>query len=481
MYLGIDLGTSGIKTVLLNEQQQMIATTSASLTVTRRQPLWSEQDPEDWRQALQQCLTQLSQQQDLSAVKAIGLTGQMHGAVMLDQHNQVLYPAILWNDGRSFAECQELEQAVPNSRQITGNLMMPGFTAPKLKWIEKHEPEVFNKIAKVLLPKDYLRFLLTGEYVSDMSDAAGTMWLDVGARKWSEDLLSACHLSEQQMPKLQEGNEISAYLLPELAQQWNMQSVPVVAGGGDNAAGAIGVGLHKSGQAMLSLGTSGVYFVVTDRFLSNPAKAVHSFCHALPNRWHLMSVLLSAASCIDWANKALGINDIAEFFALAERAESSKQVLFLPYLSGERTPHNDPYASGVFWGLHHDTTQAEMARAVVEGVSFALTEGIEVLHESGIKADNIMLIGGGAKSHFWRQLLADISGMTFEYRVGGDIGPALGAAKLAQMALHPEQDVATFCPPLELEVRYLPNHQKFQQYRSKYEKFKQLYQRLKYL
>ncbi|MEH8046064.1 FGGY-family carbohydrate kinase, partial [Gallibacterium anatis] len=171
----------------------------------------------------------------------------------------------------------------------------------------------------------------------------------------------------------------------------------------------------------------------------------------------------------------------AEFFALAERAESSKQVLFLPYLSGERTPHNDPYASGVFWGLHHDTTQAEMARAVVEGVSFALTEGIEVLHESGIKADNIMLIGGGAKSHFWRQLLADISGMTFEYRVGGDVGPALGAAKLAQMALHPEQDVATFCPPLELEARYLPDRQKFQQYRSKYEKFKQLYQRLKYL
>lgn len=480
MYLGIDLGTSGIKAVLLDEQQHIVATTTAPLTVTRRQPLWSEQDPADWWQALQQCLSQLATEQDLSVVKAIGLTGQMHGAVMLDAQDEVLYPAILWNDGRSFAECHELEQLVPNSREITGNLMMPGFTAPKIKWIEKNEPEVFRKIAKVLLPKDYLRLLLTGNYVSEMSDAAGTMWLDVGNRCWSNELLQACGLTEQQMPCLVEGNAITGKLLPALAQEWGMQAVPVIAGGGDNAAGAIGVGLYKAGQAMLSLGTSGVYFVVTDHYVSNPTKAVHSFCHALPERWHLMSVLLSAASCIDWANKALGINDIAKFFALAEQAKSSKDVLFLPYLSGERTPHNDPYATGVFWGLHHDTTQAEMARAVVEGVSFALTEGIEVLHETGVTAESITLIGGGAKSHFWRQLLADISGKTFEYRLGGDVGPALGAAKLAQMALHPEQPIAEFCPPLQLEARYLPDPQQFKLYRAKYEKFKQLYQRVKY-
>ncbi|WKT01060.1 xylulokinase [Gallibacterium salpingitidis] len=481
MYLGIDLGTSGIKAVLLDEQQQIVATSTAGLTVTRRQALWSEQDPADWWQAVQQCFVQLASEQDLTKVKAIGLTGQMHGAVMLDRHDEVLYPAILWNDGRSFAECHELEQLVPNSREITGNLMMPGFTAPKVKWIEKHEPDVFQKIAKVLLPKDYLRLLMTGDYVSEMSDAAGTMWLDVGKRCWSETLLSACHLTEQQMPRLVEGNQVTGYLLPELAQQWGMNSVPVVAGGGDNAAGAIGVGLYQAGQAMLSLGTSGVYFVVTDKYLSNPSKAVHSFCHALPNRWHLMSVLLSAASCIDWANKALGINDISRFFALAEQAQSSKDVLFLPYLSGERTPHNDPYATGVFWGLHHDTNQAEMARAVVEGVSFALTEGIEVLHETGVVAESITLIGGGAKSYFWRQLLANISGKTFEYRVGGDVGPALGAAKLAQMALYPEQDVADFCPPLQLEARYTPDPQQFKHYREKYEKFKQLYQHVKYL
>lgn len=480
MYLGIDLGTSGIKVVLLDETQHIIATHSEALSVARRQPLWSEQNPEDWWQALQQSMEKLACQHNLAEVKAIGLTGQMHGAVMLDKQDNVLYPAILWNDGRSFAECQELETLVSNSREITGNLMMPGFTAPKLKWIEKNEPTVFAQIAKVLLPKDYLRLRLTGDYVSEMSDAAGTMWLDVGARKWSEPLLQACNLTEQQMPRLVEGNVITGYLLPDLAQKWGMQTVPIVAGGGDNAAGAIGVGLYQAGQAMLSLGTSGVYFVVTDKFVSNPAQAVHSFCHALPQRWHLMSVMLSAASCIDWANKALGINNINTFFSLAESAGETT-ALFLPYLSGERTPHNDPYASGVFWGITHNTSPADLARAVVEGVSFSLTEGIEVLHQTGVLADTITLIGGGAKSHFWRQLLADISDKTFEYRTGGDVGPALGAAKLAQIALNPDKTLAELCPPLPLEARYTPNPERHTHYQTKYAKFKQLYQALRHI
>lgn len=479
MYIGIDLGTSGVKAILLDENQRLIATASHALPISRPQPLWSEQNPQDWWNATNQAMQDLAKQYDLRAVKAIGLTGQMHGATMLDKSDNVLSPAILWNDGRSFAECAELEQLVPNSREITGNLMMPGFTAPKLKWVDKHQPQIAEQVAKVLLPKDYLRLLMTGEYASDMSDASGTMWLDVAKRDWNLPLLNACGLDLDNMPKLFEGNQITGYLRKEIAQQWQMNSVPVVAGGGDNAAGAIGVGLYQSGQAMLSLGTSGVYFVVTDKFTANPQKAVHSFCHALPNRWHLMSVILSAASAVDWAQKITGISDIPTLFQLAEKSAVNSDVIFLPYLSGERTPHNDPYAKGVFWGLTHNDNQATLAKAVIEGVSFALADGIDVLHETGVQADQIALIGGGAKSAYWRQLLADITGKTFEYRTGGDVGPALGAAKLAQIALNPQQDIAQFCQPLELEAVYQPNRQRFEQYQEKRTKFAEIYQRVK--
>ncbi len=479
MYIGIDLGTSGVKAILLDENQRLIATASHALPISRPQPLWSEQNPQDWWNATNQAMQDLAKQYDLRAVKAIGLTGQMHGATLLDKSDNVLSPAILWNDGRSFAECAELEQLVPNSREITGNLMMPGFTAPKLKWVDKHQPQIAKQVAKVLLPKDYLRLLMTGEYASDMSDASGTMWLDVAKRDWKLPLLNACGLDLDNMPKLFEGNQITGYLRKEIAQQWQMNSVPVVAGGGDNAAGAIGVGLYQSGQAMLSLGTSGVYFVVTDKFTANPQKAVHSFCHALPNRWHLMSVILSAASAVDWAQKITGISDIPTLFQLAEKSAVNSDVIFLPYLSGERTPHNDPYAKGVFWGLTHNDNQATLAKAVIEGVSFALADGIDVLHETGVQADQIALIGGGAKSAYWRQLLADITGKTFEYRTGGDVGPALGAAKLAQIALNPQQDIAQFCQPLELEAVYQPNRQRFEQYQEKRAKFAEIYQRVK--
>lgn len=479
MYIGIDLGTSGVKVVLLNDEQQIIATTQQSLPISRPQPLWSEQNPQDWWNATNQAMLELATKQDLSVVKAIGLTGQMHGATLLDKADKVISPAILWNDGRSGAECTELEQLVPNSRDITGNLMMPGFTAPKLKWVAKHQPQVFEKVAKVLLPKDYLRLLLTGEYGSDMSDASGTMWLDVAKRDWNNALLNACGLDISHMPKLFEGNQITGYLRKELAQRWKLPEVPVVAGGGDNAAGAIGIGLYQAGQAMLSLGTSGVYFVVSDKFTANPQKAVHSFCHALPNRWHLMSVMLSAASAVDWVQKATGIADVPTLFRQIEQSAVDSDTIFLPYLSGERTPHNDPYAKGVFWGLNHNDNAVTMAKAVVEGVSFALAQGIDVLHETGVQADNIALIGGGAKSAYWRQLLADISGKTFEYRTGGDVGPALGAAKLAQIALNPTQDIAVFCRPLPLEAVYQPNPQRTAFYAEKRAKFTELYLRLK--
>ena len=277
---------------------------------------------------------------------------------------------------------------------------------------------------------------MTGEFASDMSDAAGTMWMDVARRDWSDEMLAACGLSRDNMPALFEGCEVTGSLRPAVAQSWNMPEALVVAGGGDNAAGAVGVGMADAGQAMLSLGTSGVYFAVSDGFLSKPESAVHSFCHALPGRWHLMSVMLSAASCLDWAATLTGLDTVPALIAAAEAAnDDADPVWFLPYLSGERTPHNNPQAKGVFFGLTHQHGPAELARAVLEGVGYALADGMDVVHACGVKPESVTLIGGGARSAYWRQMLADISGQQLDFRTGGDVGPALGAARLAQLAL----------------------------------------------
>ncbi|MFS7382452.1 xylulokinase [Rahnella inusitata] len=479
MYLGIDLGTSGVKAILLSEEGQVVASHSEALTLSRPHPLWSEQNPADWWSATEKAVLALSQLHALKKVKAVGITGQMHGATVLDAQQNVLRPAILWNDGRSFSQCQQLEAAVPDSREITGNLMMPGFTAPKVQWLRENEPELFAKIDKVLLPKDYLRWLMTGVFASDMSDAAGTMWLDVAKRDWSDSLLAATGLTRQHMPALFEGNQITGQLLPALASRWGMDCVPVIAGGGDNAAGAVGVGLYKTGQAMLSLGTSGVYFAVSDGFLSNPQQAVHSFCHALPDTWHLMSVMLSAASCLDWAANLTGTASVGELIGLAENTPpADSPVCFLPYLSGERTPHNNPNAKGTLFGLTHQHGPADIARAVLEGVGFALADGMDVLHATGLKPHSITLIGGGARSPYWRQMLADISGLTLEYRTGGDVGPALGAARLAQIAMNPGSPLEQFLPELALEQVHQPDAQKHKVYAERRKVFRELYKRL---
>jgi xylulokinase len=475
MVIGIDLGTSGVKVALLDAQGQVIAVTSAPLQVSRPHPLWSEQDPESWWLATDQAMQALAQQHDLSGVQAIGLSGQMHGATLLDARFRVLRPAILWNDGRSAEQCRQLEQQVPDSRTITGNLMMPGFTAPKLLWVQQHEPEIFAQVAKVLLPKDYLRWRLSGDFATDMSDAAGTMWLDVAQRDWSDKLLSACGLDRSQMPQLFEGNQVTGRLQPEIAQRWGMQPVPLVAGGGDNAAGAVGVGMVEPGQGMLSLGTSGVYFLVSEGYLSNPQRAVHSFCHALPKRWHLMSVILSAASCLDWAAKLTGCEDVPQLLAEAEQARSDvSPIWFLPYLSGERTPHNNPQAQGAFFGLTHQHGRPELARAVLEGVGFALAEGMDAVHECGVQPQTVMLIGGGARSAYWRQMLADISGLTLDYCHGGEVGPALGAARLAQLAVAPDSEL----PTPELAQRHQPDAARHRAYQPQREVFARLYQQL---
>ncbi|MCE5372324.1 xylulokinase [Proteus mirabilis] len=476
MYLGLDLGTSSVKAIIMNEQGDIVASHSIPLTLSRPHPQWSEQDPQAWWQATDEAIKQLSRTQPMEQIQAIGLSGQMHGAVLLDAQQNILRPAILWNDGRSVKQCLRLAKQYPQFKEITGNLVMPGFTAPKLQWVAENEAEIFCQIAHVLLPKDFLRWKMSGNFASDMSDAAGTLWLDMQKRDWSDELLAATGLSRCQMPTLFEGNQITGYLLPEIAKKWQMKQVPIIAGGGDNAAGAIGVGVYQPGQGMLSLGTSGVYFVVSEKFLQNSDNAVHSFCHALPQTWHLMSVILSAASCLDWVCQLTGISDVGAMFKeIEQHAHSDSSLLFLPYLSGERTPYNNADAKGVFWGLTHQHQRADLCRAVLEGVSFALRQGIEVADKAGQHADNITLIGGGARSEYWRQLLADITGKTLDYRQGGDVGPALGAARLAQLAINPAHLSQIILSQPKLETRHVPNLEKHKAYQDKYNAFKKLY------
>lgn len=476
MYLGLDLGTSSVKAIIMNEKGDVVTSYSVPLAISRPHPQWSEQDPQQWWQATEEAILQLGCHFPMDQIEAIGLSGQMHGAVLLDDQQAVLRPAILWNDGRSFKQCQMLEAQYPQFKKITGNLVMPGFTAPKLQWVAEHEPEIFQRIAHVLLPKDFLRWKMSGNFASDMSDSAGTLWLDMQKRDWSDELLNATGLTRRQMPTLFEGNQITGYLLADIAKKWQMKQVPIIAGGGDNAAGAVGVGVYQPGQAMLSLGTSGVYFVVSEQFLQNSENAVHSFCHALPNTWHLMSVMLSAASCLDWVCQLTGIESVGRMFEELEHATfADSPLLFLPYLSGERTPYNNPNAKGVFWGLTHEHQRADLCQAVLEGVSFALRQGIEVAENAGQLADNITLIGGGARSEYWRQRLADITGKTLDYRQGGDVGPALGAARLAQLAVNPAHSSHVILSQPKLEQRHTPNLEKHKTYEKKYQAFKKLY------
>ncbi len=434
MYLGIDIGTSGVKAVILSGDGVIAAQQTATLAVSRPEPLWSEQDPADWWMATNKAVLALPAELRRQ-VRAAGITGQMHGATLLGSDDKVLRPAILWNDGRSFAECEALEAIEPGTRAITGNIAMPGFTAPKLQWVRHHEPDVFADVRKVLLPKDYVRLLMTGDYASDTSDSAGTLWLDTGARDWSDAMLAATGMVRAQMPSLHEGSEVTGKLRGDVAASWGMNRVPVVAGGGDNAAGAAGVGVVSDENALLSLGTSGVIFVATKHFRPNPDRAVHAFCHCLPGMWHQMSVHLSASSCIDWAAKAMGITGPAEFFALAEQAGAAAgPELFLPYLSGERTPHNDPHLRAGFLGLGNESDAGRMAVAVLEGVAFAHADGLDALREAGTHVEELSVIGGGARSRFWGTILASVLAVRLRYLDGGEVGPALGAAKLAMMA-----------------------------------------------
>lgn len=480
MYLGIDLGTSGVKVILMAKDGHVVASCSSPLSISRPFDLWSEQNPEDWWQATDLAMMQLASENDLSSVKAIGLSGQMHGATLLDIQGRVLRPAILWNDGRSHEECLLLQRRCPEVQAITGNLVMPGFTAPKLLWVKQHEPEVFAQIDKVLLPKDYLRFRMTGNFATDVSDASGTLWLNMEQRSWSDTMLAATGLTAEQMPSVYEGSQITGEIGAALAERWSMPIVPVVAGGGDNAAGAVGMGIISPEQTMLSLGTSGVIFAVSDGFTANPAVALHSFGHAIPNTWHTMSVMLSAASCIDWVTKLTQFSNVETALLAAEnRVTRDTKLTFLPYLSGERTPHNDPNAKGVFWGMTHETTAAELVNAVLEGVAFALLDGLDAVCSAQSISDSIDVIGGGAKSAYWLQMLADVFNVPMDYREGGEVGPALGAARLAAVGHQGQDALYEMCAKPALIKRYLPNPSNTDTYAKKRACFQALYQRLK--
>ena len=442
MYLGIDLGTSSVKAVV-TDGAAVVAEASEPLSVSRPGPRMSEQAPDDWWRVVEVVMAKLRGHGP--SVDAIGLSGQMHGAVLLDARGQVLRDAILWNDGRSDAECVALEDRV-DVPGLTGNRAMPGFTAPKLLWVRDHEPETFARTRTVLLPKDYLRHRMTGELASEMSDASGTLWLDVGARRWSEKMLAASGLDETNMPRLVEGSETTGTLRPELAAQWGMRPVPVVGGGGDQAAGAVGVGAVASGTSFISLGTSGVYFVPDSTYRPNPQGGVHAFCHALPKTWHQMSVILSAASALTWVT---GLTGAASEGALVDEVRSSDTgpgpLYFLPYLSGERTPHNDANALGAFIGLDHDVDRARLGHAVLEGVAFALADGQRVLLEAGADLGEVSVIGGGARSLHWGRILSAALGRPLLYREDAAVGPALGAARLAALG-HAGGDPADVCP-----------------------------------
>lgn len=483
MYLGIDLGTSAVKAVLVDDNDTIIDQASAPLDVSRPQALWSEQDPAHWWQATNDAVIALKDRRpvEMQDVKAVGLSGQMHGATLLDTNNEVLRPAILWNDGRSGQECTELEAAVPNSRAITGNIAMPGFTAPKIAWVRKHEPEIFNKIAKVLLPKDYLRYLMTHEFAGEMSDAAGTLWLDVANRCWSEDMLAGTGLNLSHMPKLYEGTEATGNLMPAVAEAWGMHEVPVAGGAGDQAAGAVGAGVTQPGEAFLSLGTSGVYFTSGAQYNPNPEGGVHAFCHAIPNTWHEMSVILSAASCLSWVTVLTGAENESELMAEIEAhytGSADSDLIFLPYLSGERTPHNDPNAKGVFFGMTHETDRAALGQAVLEGVAFAFADGQQSLIDAGTKIDTISVIGGGARSAYWGKILASILDRPLTYRKEAEVGPAFGAARLARLAIT-QENPQKLCTAPEVSHTVQPDPDLREKLSKKLAKFRKLYSLLK--
>jgi xylulokinase len=481
MYLGLDIGTSSVKGVLIDEEQKIIATASAALKVSRPHAGWSEQAPEDWWKACTTVVKALAKAKPkaVAAVDGIGLSGQQHGATLLNGAGKVLRPAILWNDARAFEECRDIEAREPNARRIAGNIPLAGFTSPKLVWVKKHEPQVFEKVAKVLLPKDYVRFRMTGEYASDMSDSAGTFWLDVEKRAWSDALLAAGGMRRDQMPALFEGTEATGQLAPAVAKSWGMAKRPVVAGGGgDNAAAACGIGAVTQGAAFVSIGTSGVFFVSNDRFRPNAARAVHAFCHAVPDTWHQMGVILSAAASLEWLAGVLRTPAPKLTAALGNKLAGPSSTLFLPYLSGERTPVADAQVRGLFMGLGHETDAKALTHAVLDGVAFAFRDSLEALKAAGTVVDRVTAVGGGSRSELWLKIIATVLGLPVDVPADGDFGGAFGAARLGLIAAS-GASYKEVCRPPRIAKTIKPDSKLRACYDAQYARYVQIYPSIK--
>ena len=482
-FIGIDLGTSACKLLLMDERGEIVRVTSRAYGVEYPRPGWSQQDPADWWRAVREGVPELLTGLDASQVAGIGCGGQMHGLVALDEKDEVIRPAILWNDGRTVEQVRYLNETVGTSRllELTGNIAYAGFTAPKVLWVREEEPELFSRIAHVLLPKDYLNHLLTGVYATDVSDASGTLLFDVARRAWSEDMLALCGLTAAQMPEVHESYEAIGTLLPEVAAELGLPAgVVVAAGAGDNAAAAVGTGAVGAGTMNISLGTSGTVFIPTTDFAAGVGDRIHSFCHA-DGAWHLMGCILSAASCNAWwVNDVLGADDMA-----AEQAgidvDSAERSLpyFLPYLMGERTPLNDVSARGAFVGMSMSTTRSDLTRAVLEGVAFAVRDSVEIARSLGVSLASSTVCGGGARSAVWLQMLADVLGIELVLPAT-EQGPGFGGAMLAAVAAGAFDSVAACAGSIVSErKRVTPNPDLASAYDRRYRVWHGLYPALR--
>ncbi len=483
LYIGIDLGTSAVKLVLMRADGSIENIVSREYPIEFPQPGWSQQNPKDWYQQAMEGLQELLADCDRSLVKGISFGGQMHGLVILDEKDEVIRPALLWNDGRTYEECDYLNEEIGKETlsAYTGNISFTGFTAPKVLWVYHKEPDHFARIKKVMLPKDYLAYRMTGVHCTDASDASGMLLYDVKNRCWSKEMLEICHLREEQMAKVYEGYECVGTLLPQVAAELGLsEEVRVAAGAGDNAAAAVGTGTVGEGACNLSLGTSGTIFISSGQFKVDEYNALHAFAHA-DGRYHLMGCMLSAASCNKWwMEDILGTGDFAgEQKDITEEKLGENHVYFLPYLMGERSPHNDPKARGTFVGMTMDTSRADMTQAVLEGVAFALRDSLEVARKLGIPISRTRICGGGAKSALWKTMIANIMNLQVEV-LEVEEGPGLGGAMLAAVACG-EYDTVEQAAEQIVRVKEVvePSPQLVEKYEARYQVFRQIYPALK--
>lgn len=482
-YIGVDLGTSAVKLLLMEESGKIEKIVSREYPLYFPHPGWSEQNPEDWMKEAMAGIKELTSEIDRSQVAGIGCGGQMHGLVTLDAEDHVIRPAILWNDGRTGAETEYLNTVVGKDKlsQYTANIAFAGFTAPKILWMKKNEPENFAKVKKIMLPKDYLAYCMTGSFCTDLSDASGMLLLDVKNRCWSKEMLEICGITEEQLPKLYESWQVVGTLKPEIASELGLSAdVKFVAGAGDNAAAAVGTGTVGDGQCNISLGTSGTVFISSKDFGVDENNALHSFDHA-DGRYHLMGCMLSAASCNKWwSEEILHTKDFAkEQEGIVKLGEN--QVFFLPYLMGERSPHNNPDARAVFFGMSMDTTREEMTQAVLEGVAFGLRDSLEVARSLGIKIERTKICGGGAKSPLWKKIIANVMNLKVDVPAVEE-GPSMGGAMLAAVGCGSYPDVETIAEKFVHVVETVePDPELVAKYEERYQKFKKLYPTMKEL